>query len=205
EERAEARAERCEEEQAEAGSGAEEAQLAAETGHPARSLSGSRGSRPHPSESFSEEGVLVRRPHRDADRVRCAEPCERSDDHALTEKRLEQPLRILAHVREEEVADRGPGDAETSVAKDCLELGAARGVESATALELGRGVEARERGELRGRRQVECAAGLAESRHELGRSDRVANAQTGEPVDLRERPQDDNAPARLEVLLDGGG
>ena len=93
EERPETRAERCEEEHAEARSGAQEAQLAAETGHPGASLSRSRCSRTHRASACPRNVELVRRADGDPDRVGRAEARERADDHALAEQRVEERLR----------------------------------------------------------------------------------------------------------------
>src|SRR5256885_2353672 len=60
------------------------------------------------------------------------------------------------------------------------------GVDAPSALELGVVADAGERGRLRLAVEVEGAAHLAERGHDLGRAHAVADAQTGEPVDLRE-------------------
>ena len=63
----------------------------------------------------------------------------------------------------------------------------------------------RQRGRLPGAGDVEGAAHLADRGHERGGPERVADAQAGEAVDLREGAQHDDAPASLEVLLDAVG
>ena len=55
------------------------------------------------------------------------------------------------------------------------------------------------------RRDVEGPPHLADPRDDVGRREAVADAEPGEPVDLRERPQDDDAPALLRVLSTPSG
>ena len=57
-----------------------------------------------------------------------------------------------------------------------------------------------QRGGLRQRVHVEGPPDLPDRGHELLRAERVADAEPGEPVDLRERPQHDDPPPRLQVL-----
>ena len=75
-------------------------------------------------------------------------------------------------------------------------------VRRAAPRDLLRPVEARERGLLPGRGDVERASHLADRGDDVLGPDPVADAQPREAEDLRERAQDENAVARLDVLLD---
>ena len=65
--------------------------------------------------------------------------------------------------------------------------------------------DARARRVLGGLVDVERVSHLADRLDDLGRADAVADAKPGEPVDLRERAQDEGAPAGLDRLLDPVG
>src|SRR5919106_349673 len=68
--------------------------------------------------------------------------------------------------------------------------------------DLARVAEARKSGLLPRGADVEGTAHLPDRRDELFRPDAVPDSQAGKAVDLRERTQDDDAVAGLEVLLD---
>ena len=72
-------------------------------------------------------------------------------------------------------------------------------------LELGGVREARERGLLAGGGDVERATHLPDGGDDVVGADAVADPEPGEPVDLRERAQDEHPVAGLEVLLDRVG
>src|SRR5215208_129285 len=169
---------------------------------PGRSVSGSRCGRPHSRECGTEEVVLVGRAHGDADRLLRTEARERPNDDTLTKQLVEDGLRILAEINVEKVPDRGADDGVTRVAQDSLELRPVLGVAPPPALELLSRVETGERSFLGGSGQIERATRLAKSGHELRRRHAVADAQSREAVDLRERSQHDHTAAALEVLLD---
>ena len=63
-------------------------------------------------------------------------------------------------------------------------------------------VEARERRVLGGLVDVERVPHLADRLDDVRRADAVADAQPGEPVDLREGAKDEDARPQVEVLLD---
>ena len=119
-------------------------------------------------------------------------------------QRLEQRLRVLAHLDVEEVRNRGTGS--NPCARElALQRGEALRVECAAArqllLELRR-AEARDGGLLGGRGDVESPARLAQGANDLLVRDDVADPQPGEPEDLRERPQHDRAAPLQHVLVD---
>src|SRR5579871_5325194 len=131
--------------------------------------------------------MLLVRPDRDSDRVRLSEGGERTDENALLEHPLEELRRILAQVDIDEVAD-GTGDGlEAVAAQDLRQLGHAVNVEKTPAVELVGVVEARERRNLRGGRDVERAPHLRHRSADVERADGVADAEACEAVDLRER------------------
>src|SRR5207253_8674114 len=112
---------------------------------------------------------------------------------------------VAAGLRVDEVGDGGSGRLETVAAEDLLQLRAAGGVRAAAASRLLLVGEARERPRLRRCGDVERAPDLRNLGHDLRGTDAVADAQPGEPVDLRERAQDDHAAAAAEVLRDPVG
>ena len=120
----------------------------------------------------------------------------------IAQQGLEQDLRILTRMGIEEVPDRRAGRVETMAAEDLRELVATPAVCRAPAGELLVVAEAGDRRRLGLCRDVERAAHLADGRHDLRRAYAVADAKAREPVDLRERPDDEHTPARLEVLFD---
>ena len=89
------------------------------------------------------------------------------------------------------------------LAQRALELCETVGVQSATPRDLGVVAEARKCGRLRLGRDVERPPRLRHRSDDVGRPDGVTDTEPCEAVDLRERAQDDDAPAFLEVGLDG--
>src|SRR5919198_1524355 len=159
----------------------------------------------HPPERSGEQVVLLPRPDGDANRPGRSEGGERADDDAFPEKRLEDGLRVVAHLGEDEVRDRGCRDREADARACLLELCPSRGRQAAAAHDLLLVSETGEGGVLRGLVDVEGVANLADRLDDVRRADPVADSKTGEPVDLRERPQDEDAAPALEVLLDTVG
>ena len=86
-----------------------------------------------------------------------------------------------------------PARLEAVAREDRVELGEPCALSSGAGRSR-RVAEARERRDLRGRRHVERPPHLRHRRADVPRADRVADAEPGEAVDLRERAQDD-APA----------
>ncbi len=114
---------------------------------------------------------------RDADRGRRAEAGERADDHPFVEKPLEERVRVVAGLDVDEVADatgpaRGRARAATASRRARPSALTARRRAISSAL-----VDARERGDLRGRRQVERPAHLRHRGADVARPDGVADAQ----------------------------
>src|SRR5439155_7907024 len=132
---------------------------------PPRPLSGFGGHRLDPVERVGEKGVLLGGADRHTDRRRAAKAVCGADDHTLAQQLLEQRPRVLAQVAVEEVRHGRPRGLEPVLAQDSLDLHALRGVLEAAALDLLRVAEARERGFLCGRRDVEGAPHLAERGH----------------------------------------
>ena len=130
------------------------------------------------------------------------ERAHRPHDRALAEQRVEERGSVVADLDEEEVRDRRPGRLEPVLAERPLERRAPLGGEAAALGELVGAVDARERRDLGLRADVERAARLADRLDHVGRADAVADPETGEPVDLRERPQHEHASAGAEVLGD---
>jgi hypothetical protein len=91
------------------------------------------------------------------------------------------------------------------LAQDPLEVRPSLGVLAPPPRELLGRVQARERGLLGRGRDVEGAPDLPDRGHDRGRREAVAHAEPGEPVDLRERAEDDDSPALLQVALDAVG
>src|SRR5207237_3734849 len=106
--------------------------------------------RAHAVEGLGEEAVLILGADGHPDRARRAEPVRRPDDHSFAQQPLEERPRVLADLREEEVADCRPGRFEPVLAQNLVEAGAALGVQGAPARELIRRVEAGKRRLLRG-------------------------------------------------------
>ena len=137
--------------------------------------------------------VLVGRADGEADRLRRPEGPERPHDHALPQERVEEHAGVAARLRVDEVGHGRAGQLEAEPAEGALDVAAGLLVGAPPARDLLLVAEARQRGHLRGRREIERAPHLADRGHEVGRADAVADAQPREPVDLRERAQHDDA------------
>src|SRR5205823_4771581 len=126
----------------------------------ANRLTGSRRyARKDVAERVPEEGVLLGRADRHADRAGRAEALGRSDHDALPEQLLEHGAPV-ADVGEEEVAERGPCGLDAMLAQSSVELRAAAGVLGTAPRNLGVVADARKRGGLRRGGHVERAPHL---------------------------------------------
>ena len=96
----------------------------------------------------------------------------------------------------------GPSGLEAPLAEHRLERRHRLAVHGTASRELRRRVEARERRLLRRRRRRRRRAAPCGSPLSTARADPIADAQPRETVDLRERPQREDAPAALRGLLD---
>ena len=103
---------------------------------------------------------------------------------------------------EDEVRNGGTCGLEAMLAEHVREQVIAWRFERATPLDLRRAVEACQRSLLPDRGHVERTAHLADRRDDILRTDPVADAEPGETEDLRERPEDEDPMARLQVLRD---
>ena len=131
--------------------------------------------------------------------VRSAEAGERADDHSLLEQPLEERRRVLAELDVDEVADRARGTgSRPCFVEDRGQLVEACRVQLTATGDLVGVAEARECRHLRGGRDVEGAAHLRHRLADVLGADRVADAEPGEAVDLRERAEHDHAPAGLK-------
>src|SRR5438105_471128 len=165
-----------------------------------RSVSPSHCARPHSSERFVEKCELFVRADGDADRFRRAEACEGPHDHSFAQQRVEKDLSVFAGFGVDEVGDGGPHRREAVTLQDRSELLAALPIRRTPPRELAWSVETCERRHLRLRVQIERATHFPDRRHHVRRPDGVADAETREPVDLRERASDEDATSGLEML-----
>ncbi len=108
----------------------------------------------------------------------------------------------VVHPDEQEVGDGGACRIEPMLAEHVLEPAHRLPVRRTAPLELLRPVEARERRLLPGGGHVERAAHLADGGDDVLGADSIPDPEPREAEDLGERPQDEDAVARLEVLRD---
>src|ERR671918_2591497 len=152
-------------------------------------------------ERLAEKRDLVRRPGRDPQRVGGSEGRERAYNHALAQERRVQRLRVSGP-DEHEVGDGRADRREAILNQHGDEERHRLAVRLPPPRDLVRVAEARKSGLLPRGADVEGTAHLPDRRDELLRPDAVPDSQAGKAVDLRERTQDDDAVAGLEVLLD---
>ena len=128
------------------------------------------------------------------------------DDHTAPQQRVVQRSGIVSDLDEDEVRDGRPDRSHSLVSERRLEGLHRLAVEAAR--------RARARPRRRGSRAPPPAPAVVTSNarrtfliavDHAGRADPVADAQPGEPVDLRERAQDEHPVPRLRVLLDRVG
>ena len=188
----------------EAGERSQHLQLAARAGQHGGNGSGARRRLPRTRPSASrEEAFSSGVPTVTRIAVRRAEPVQRPHDHPLAQQRSWNGARVLAELDVDEVADR---------ARHRVQPVRARG--RPRARRAPSAFSARRRAISSASARLASAASCATVETSNGaphlriavttarRRDGVADAQPGEAVDLRERAQDDDLPALLEVLLD---
>src|SRR4051794_20856478 len=153
-------------------------------------------------EGGREKGVLLLRADRHPDRLRRAERRQRANDHPFMKQAVEERVRVLAGLDVDEVRHRRSRHGEPERAARIRELGATAGRLGAPASDFRVVADARARGVLGGLVHVEGVSHLGDGLDDLDRADAVSNPEAGEPVDLRERPQHEGAPAGLDGFLD---
>src|SRR5262245_2082942 len=158
-----------------------------------------RDARKDVSQPDGEELVLLLGAHGHADRLRRSEAVERADDHALSLQPLEQ-LAPSADVGEEEVAAGGSGRFQPVAAQNLGQPIPPSHVQLPPPRDLLRIVEARQRGGLRGRGDVERAAHLARRSDDVPGSHAPTDPQPGESVDLGEGAQHGDPAAFAEEV-----
>ena len=165
-------------------------------------LSRQRVSAPRGREPSARSVVLLVRAHRDADRGRRAEAGVGRTITPSRSSRSKNARASLPTSAKRKFATAGPTGSRPCSRRIASSRTRPSALHRAAGARPPPDVEARERGLLRGSGDVEGAPHLADRGHDRGRREPVADPQPGEPVDLREGPQDDHPAAALEVLLD---